>query len=249
MVRQQVTRLSRSACRTSRGPGTSQIGQSKRRVASSQSATSSARVDERQDDTGDGADGGQRRRAPQRRTRRSRRGRLGREEQLVHAGARAASCPSRAIPSRARALGRSTGTISAIRPGRGVITTTRSASSTASSIECVTKTIVFRRSLPDPLQLERQLLARERVERRERLVHQQHARLVDQRAAERDALLHAAGELVRARVARTRSRPTSSSSSSAFAPVRPFVEPPGSRRAAGRSRSRSATAVAPGAGT
>ena len=40
-----------------------------------------------------------------------------------------------------------------------------------------------------------QLLARERIERAERLVEHQQIRLVDQRAAERGALLHAAGEL------------------------------------------------------
>jgi hypothetical protein len=49
----------------------------------------------------------------------------------------------------------------------------------------------------DPLELERQLLPRQRVERGERLVHQQHAWLVQQRPAERDALLHPARELVR----------------------------------------------------
>ena len=40
-----------------------------------------------------------------------------------------------------------------------------------------------------------QLLAGERVERAERLVEHQQLRLVDQRAAERGALLHAAGQL------------------------------------------------------
>ncbi len=35
------------------------------------------------------------------------------------------------------------------------------------------------------------------VERAERLVHQQQVRLMDERAAQRDALLHAAGQLVR----------------------------------------------------
>ena len=42
-----------------------------------------------------------------------------------------------------------------------------------------------------------QLLARERVERAERLVEHQQLRLVDQRAADRRALLHAAGQLPR----------------------------------------------------
>ena len=39
--------------------------------------------------------------------------------------------------------------------------------------------------------------AREGVERAERLVEQQHLRVIDQRAGERDALGHAAGEMVR----------------------------------------------------
>ena len=47
-----------------------------------------------------------------------------------------------------------------------------------------------------------QLHAHLRIERRERLVEQQHARLDRERARERDALLHAAGELVRVAVAR-----------------------------------------------
>ena len=42
-----------------------------------------------------------------------------------------------------------------------------------------------------------QLLARERIERAERLVEHQQLRFVDQRAAERGALLHAAGQLPR----------------------------------------------------
>ena len=47
------------------------------------------------------------------------------------------------------------------------------------------------------LQLELHLLAELQVERAERLVEQQHARLVDERARERDALLLAARELPR----------------------------------------------------
>ena len=58
-----------------------------------------------------------------------------------------------------------------IRPGRGLITTTRSASNTASSIEWVMNTTVF---LADSQRLEVQahLLAGEGVERAERLVEQ-----------------------------------------------------------------------------
>ena len=49
--------------------------------------------------------------------------------------------------------------------------------------------------LLDPLELDLQLLAQAQVERAERLVEQQRARAVDQRAGERDALRLAAGEL------------------------------------------------------
>ncbi len=48
----------------------------------------------------------------------------------------------------------------------------------------------------DVLQLDRQFLAGEGVEGGERLVHQQDARLRQQRPAQGDALLHAAGQLV-----------------------------------------------------
>src|SRR3984893_583809 len=51
--------------------------------------------------------------------------------------------------------------------------------------------------VPDPLQLEVHLLARHRVQRAERLVHQQEARLEQQGPADRDPLLHAAGQLAR----------------------------------------------------
>ena len=49
----------------------------------------------------------------------------------------------------------------------------------------------------DPLQLQLHVLAELEVERAERLVEQEHARMVDERAPERDALLLAAGELLR----------------------------------------------------
>src|SRR5688572_23916115 len=52
-------------------------------------------------------------------------------------------------------------------------------------------------ALPDAQELERHLLARERIERAEGLVHEEHLRVVDQRPADGDALLHAAGELAR----------------------------------------------------
>ena len=52
-------------------------------------------------------------------------------------------------------------------------------------------------ALPDVEQLVLQALARHRVERAERLVHQHHLGVVGEHAGDRDALLHAAGQLVR----------------------------------------------------
>ncbi len=49
---------------------------------------------------------------------------------------------------------------------------------------------------PDALELERHGLAGERIERCKRLVHQQHAGVVQQRARDAGALLHAAGKFV-----------------------------------------------------
>ncbi len=78
--------------------------------------------------------------------------------------------------------------------------------------------------LPHPQQLALQHVAGDRVERRERLVHQQHAGTVlglaaggrgRERAGQRDALAHAAGELVRALVALARRAGPATSSSSA----------------------------------
>ena len=51
--------------------------------------------------------------------------------------------------------------------------------------------------LADPVELVVEQVAGHRVERAERLVHQQHVRLLGQRAGERDPLAHAAGQLVR----------------------------------------------------
>ena len=83
-----------------------------------------------------------------------------------------------------------------MRAGPAVSTTTRVPRNTASVMPWVTKTMVFFASLPDAQELEIHLLARERVERAERLVHQDELRIVDERARDRGALLHAAGELV-----------------------------------------------------
>ena len=94
-----------------------------------------------------------------------------------------------------RGRGRSIAMSFSMRPGPAVITTTRSASSVASSTECVTKIDRHAGARPDLQQLVLQLLARERVERAERLVHQQDVGLVREHARDRDALLHAARKL------------------------------------------------------
>ena len=57
--------------------------------------------------------------------------------------------------------------------------------------------------LPQPRQFERQFLARQRIERAERLVEQQQARVGQHRAAEGGALLHAARQHLRALVAQS----------------------------------------------
>ncbi len=51
--------------------------------------------------------------------------------------------------------------------------------------------------VPDTLQVEVQLVAGQRVERAERLVHEQQPRIVNERAADGDPLAHAAGEFER----------------------------------------------------
>src|SRR5438128_3949448 len=58
--------------------------------------------------------------------------------------------------------------------------------------------------LPDPSEQLLHQLPRLRVERAERLVHQQHLRPVTERACDGDALAHAAGQLVRQRVGELR---------------------------------------------
>ncbi len=65
-----------------------------------------------------------------------------------------------------------------------------------------------------------ELEAGDLVERRERLVHQQQRRLGDQRARDRDAHLHAAGQLARIGVARSRrARPARSAAATRAAGV------------------------------
>ena len=74
-------------------------------------------------------------------------------------------------------------------------TATRSAIDSASPWSWVTKTKVMPSARCRRLQLLLHLLAQLEVERAERLVEQQHLRLVDERAGERHALALAAGEL------------------------------------------------------
>ena len=62
----------------------------------------------------------------------------------------------------------------------------------------------LRRALPDAEQLRLHQVPGLRVERAERLVHQQDARIEGERAGERGALLHAAGELRRDSCPRSR---------------------------------------------
>ena len=100
---------------------------------------------------------------------------------------------------RARA-GRVDLVIERIRPGRAESSTTRSARNTASAIECVTNTTVAFVASRDPLKLHVHLVARHRVERAERLVHEQDLGVVAQGPGDRDALAHAAGELARERL-------------------------------------------------
>ena len=50
---------------------------------------------------------------------------------------------------------------------------------------------------PDPQHFQVHLLARQRIQRAERLVHQDQLGIVDEGARDRGALLHAAGQLLR----------------------------------------------------
>src|SRR5689334_21461573 len=61
----------------------------------------------------------------------------------------------------------------------------------------------FAQLVPYPEQLEVHELARHLVERRKRLIHEQHRRIVKQHPANRDALLHTAGKLERIAIGKT----------------------------------------------
>ena len=84
-----------------------------------------------------------------------------------------------------------------MRAGPAVSTTTRVPRNTASVMPWVTKMMVFFASSQIPQQLEVHLFARERVERAERLVHQDQLGIVHEGARDCSPLgLHAAGKLV-----------------------------------------------------
>jgi hypothetical protein len=82
-----------------------------------------------------------------------------------------------------------------MRPSRSRITW--SAMLIASAWSCVTYTIVIPSFCCSPANLAAHLVAQLRVEIRQRLVHQAHRLLGDDRPSERHTLLLAAGELVR----------------------------------------------------
>ncbi len=95
----------------------------------------------------------------------------------------------------------SIGYSSTIRPGRLDSRITRSPRRTASRTLWVTKMTVRPGLAPEPLELVVQHVAGHRVERAERLVHEEHVGLLGERTGERDPLAHAAGQLVRQLVA------------------------------------------------
>ena len=118
---------------------------------------------------------------------------------------RHATAPRRGL-DRARPRQRRPAISATIRPGRGDMTTTRSATRIASGMLWVTMTIVVAAALPEPQQLEVEAFAGQRIERAERLVEQEHLGLERERPGERDALARPAGELGRAGDQRRRRR-------------------------------------------
>ena len=91
----------------------------------------------------------------------------------------------------------------------------RSASANASRMSCVTIMHRLAQTVLDAAELAVQLGTRDRIERAERLVHQENRRIDRQRPRNADALPLAARELVRPpRAERSPARPIRSSSSS-----------------------------------
>ena len=99
------------------------------------------------------------------------------------ASSRAARVSGHARPAAVAAGRRST--MRATRPGRGVMTTIRSARRTASGTLCVTRITVRGRSSQSACSSASNVSRRQRVERAERLVQQQHRRVADQGPGQR----------------------------------------------------------------
>ena len=142
----------------------------------------------------------------------------------------------------------STGNSATTRPGRLESSTMRSPSRAASRTLWVTKTTVSSRSRDDALQLVVEHVARHRVQRPERLVHQQDVAVLAEGARQRDPLAHATGQLVRALAREVAERARHRAAPRPSAGVRP------SRRRAAAARARrwlppSATGRAPPPGT
>ena len=87
--------------------------------------------------------------------------------------------------------------------GRSSSTPMRSPSASASAMSCVTRITRLAHARLDAAELLLQLAARDRIERAERFVHQQHRRIGGQRPRDADALPLSAGQLVGPAVART----------------------------------------------
>ncbi len=96
-----------------------------------------------------------------------------------------------------RGRGRSISTISSMRPGSRAITGDPVGQQDRLADAVGDEQDGLARGRPDALQLDIELIARDRVERAERLVHQEQCRIVEQRPADRRALAHAARQLPR----------------------------------------------------
>ena len=156
--------------------------------------------------------------------------------------------PRCSSPRGVRGRGRSISSTSWIRPGRGVMTSTRSPRNTASRGRMGDEHDGLAPLEPDALQLDVHGLAGQRVERAERLVHQEERGIVDERAHERDALLHAARQLPRVAVLEAlETDEVQELEARAAASARARAA---ARRPAGaRCRARCATGTAPATGT
>ena len=98
---------------------------------------------------------------------------------------------------KSRGNGSSIGKYSAIRAGPAVSTAQCEARNTASWMRVRHEQDGLAAFAPDPQHFEVHLFAGQRIERAERLVHQDQFWIVDEGARDRGALLHAAGQLLR----------------------------------------------------